>query len=122
MNYINYLTENSDEKYLYKNGNIFIVNRNEIKMKFNESYSPNKELLSSPDYINYNSKITKEYNKNINKTNNIKNNKILKEHKLILLKEKLLRISSLTSSFLKLLFASELLLNELFLIDLYLIK
>ena len=78
----NYLTENSEEKDISKKGNIFIVNRNDIKMKSIEKYSPDNELLNSPEFIKHNNKRDKVYNNNINKTNT--NSKILKEHKLIL--------------------------------------
>ena len=81
----NYLNENSEEKDINKKGNIFIVSRNDIndiKMKSNEKYSANNELLNSAEF-KPNNKRNKEYNKNINKANT-NNNKILKEHKLIL--------------------------------------
>ena len=79
----NYLTENSEEKDLNRKKNIFIKDRNDIKMKSIENYSPNNDLLNSPEFIKYNNKRNKEYNKNINKTNT-NTSKILKEHKLIL--------------------------------------
>jgi hypothetical protein len=79
----NYLTENSEEKDISKKGNILIVNRNDIKMKSIEKYTPNNELLNSPEFIKHNNKRNKEYNNNINKTNT-NTSSILKEHKLIL--------------------------------------
>ena len=51
-------------------------------MKSIEKYSPDNELLNSPEFIKHNNKRDKVYNNNINKTNT--NSKILKEHKLIL--------------------------------------